>query len=306
MSAPNYEPIKKGTWVVGAILLTAAVSGYFMGLQQTGSTLNMSEPVSAITPDSIERAASRTNDVPVAVAYRAQNWLEEGPNARWENTLAGLEQPASDPSALTNITEADRELARRDRGSRRAFEGAPPVVPHAIAQDTSAVCMACHAEGLAVKDRFASRMSHEHYLNCTQCHVPAAGARMPVDATALVEPIAVNTFTGVTGPRKGLRAWPEAPPTIPHATSMRSDCMSCHGPTGLYGLRTSHPERQACTQCHVPSAVLDQHDFLTARPLRVGADAIREMLSKSDGGMAGNGRPSLLSAKGRNHKTEGN
>jgi cytochrome c-type protein NapB len=87
-----------------------------------------------------------------------------------------------------------------------------------------------------------------------------------VQEVALREPLAGNSFVGLNPPLKGTRAWPLAPPTIPHSTLMRSDCLSCHGPQGLYGLRTPHPERQSCVQCHVPGAELDQHRFLSAGP----------------------------------------
>jgi cytochrome c-type protein NapB len=70
-----------------------------------------------------------------------------------------------------------------------------------------------------------------------------------------------NEFVGTKAPLKGTRAWPQAPPTMPHRTLMREDCLSCHGPQGLFGLRTPHPDRRSCTQCHVPSAELDQHLF---------------------------------------------
>jgi cytochrome c-type protein NapB len=77
----------------------------------------------------------------------------------------------------------------------------------------------------------------------------------------LRNPIAENAFVGSVSPSKGSRAWPQAPPTIPHPTFMRNDCMSCHGPNGLFGLRTPHPDRQSCFQCHVPEAGLDQRNF---------------------------------------------
>jgi nitrate reductase (cytochrome), electron transfer subunit len=118
--------------------------------------------------------------VPVATRYREQDRLKDGPNAAWENHLNTLVQPVVDRGALTNVTEAERALALRERASRRAFDGAPP--------------------------------------------------------------------------------------TIPHSTLMRTDCLSCHGPQGLYGLRTPHPERQSCLQCHAPGAHLDQYQFLSAGP----------------------------------------
>lgn len=277
-SASPRPPPGKTAWVVGVILLTAAVSGYFMGLRQTGSTLRMPEPVSAITPDSVRRAAAVPEAVPVAVRYADQNWLAHGRNAGWQSTLAQLIQPPAPPLPPPDFTvpEADRERAREERAKRRAFDGAPPVVPHPIVQDASAACLACHGPGLVIKDRVAPRISHDPYASCTQCHVPNSGPPVSTAWTPLADPLTRNLFTAGPGFGRGDRAWPEAPPTIPHPTAMRSDCLSCHGPTGLFGLRTPHPDRQSCTQCHVPNADLDQHWFLTwlgGRPTEEGSIA---------------------------------
>jgi nitrate reductase (cytochrome), electron transfer subunit len=154
-----------------------------------------------------------------------------------------------------------RALALAERAGRRAYDGAPPVVPHPVAQQSAAACLACHGPGLVVKDKVASKMSHPLHSNCTQCHVPAAGPQIPVTDPLLRVPLAENVFAGSEAPLKGSRAWPQAPPTVPHSTFMRSDCLSCHGPQGLFGLRTPHPERQSCLQCHAPGAGLDQRDF---------------------------------------------
>jgi nitrate reductase (cytochrome), electron transfer subunit len=116
---------------------------------------------------------------------------------------------------------------------------------------------------LVVKEKTAPKISHAHYTSCTQCHVPSVGSQIPTDEIALREPIAVNQFVGLIAPLQGSRAWPTAPPTTPHPTLMRSDCMSCHGPQGMFGLRTPHPDRQACVQCHAPNAGLDQRIFAT-------------------------------------------
>jgi nitrate reductase (cytochrome), electron transfer subunit len=107
-------------------------------------------------------------------------------------------------------------------------------------------------------------MSHAHLADCTQCHVPAQSPLWPLAQPALLEPLTENSFVGLAAYGRGVRAWPQAPPTIPHPTFMRSDCMSCHGPLGAQALRTAHPERQSCTQCHVPNAGLDQYHFLAA------------------------------------------
>jgi nitrate reductase cytochrome c-type subunit len=62
------------------------------------------------------------------------------------------------------------------RAGRRAYDGAPPVIPHA---DFNADCMSCHTrEGLAIPDvGFAPPMPHDAtaglsaHSNCRQCHV---------------------------------------------------------------------------------------------------------------------------------------
>jgi cytochrome c-type protein NapB len=56
--------------------------------------------------------------------------------------------------------------------------------------------------------------------------------------------------------RPGSRAHPGAPPVIPHKVFMRENCLSCHsGPGGREEIRTTHPERTRCMQCHVGSVV---------------------------------------------------
>jgi len=264
VNVPDPKSYQKGAWLFGAILLTASVSGYFMGLRQTGSQISMTRPVSLVTAESERKAILPTNPVPVAVSYAEQDWLRDGANAHWQNHVASLAQPPANLTALTNVTEAERALALTERAARRAFDGAPPVVPHPIAQDSSAVCLACHGPGLAIKDKTASKMSHAQYSSCTQCHVPAGGMGLPTTESALLALLAANEFVSLAPPRKGSRAWPQAPPTIPHGTLMRSDCLSCHGSNGLFGLRTPHPDRQSCVQCHVSDAGLEQHVFSSA------------------------------------------
>ncbi|MFG0315693.1 MAG: cytochrome c3 family protein, partial [Planctomycetota bacterium JB042] len=112
--------------------------------------------------------------------------------------------------------------------------------------------LACHGEGIAVGDRVAARIPHEPYASCLQCHVEAASSSLPPFV------LAASSFEGVDAPFEGARAYPGAPPVLPHTTWMRSDCLSCHGPAGDFPMRTSHPERASCLQCHAPSASLDQ------------------------------------------------
>ena len=66
-----------------------------------------------------------------------------------------------------------------------------------------------------------------------------------------------NTFIGLDLPGKGSRAHALAPPTTPHKTFMRENCLSCHGPTGNWRIKTKHPYRTQCLQCHAPEAGQD-------------------------------------------------
>lgn len=138
-----------------------------------------------------------------------------------------------------------RAAAVAARARRRAYDGAPPTVPHAIDEKGADGCLACHGEGVAVEGKIAPKISHAELTNCTQCHVASRSTR----PSTLDVP---NAFVGLTSPGPGKRAWTGAPPTIPHQTWMRENCDSCHGLSGKVGLRTTHPYRLSCVQCHAP------------------------------------------------------
>jgi cytochrome c-type protein NapB len=153
-------------------------------------------------------------------------------------------------------TEEMKLAALADRARNRAYDGAPPTIPHPVEAQSAASCLACHGEGLKVGDRVASKVSHAHLSNCTQCHVEQSPGGLPFRAEGTE-----NGFVGVYRAGPGERASPGAPPTIPHHTWMRENCSSCHGPVTRPGTRTTHPWLTSCTQCHAPSAALDQRDF---------------------------------------------
>jgi cytochrome c-type protein NapB len=154
-------------------------------------------------------------------------------------------------------TEEMKQAALADRAKNRAYDTAPPTVPHPTDGMTAASCLACHGPGMRVGDRVATRMSHPVMGNCVQCHAPAA----PPELAAFATPAAGNDFAGAFRSGPGSRAGPGAPPTVPHTTWMRQDCASCHGLVARPGLRTTHPWLTNCTQCHAPSAELDQVAF---------------------------------------------
>ena len=139
------------------------------------------------------------------------------------------------------------------RAERRAYDGAPPTIPHA---SFGMRCNACHnATGQSVAGvGFAPASPHVDTeraggtTRCRQCHVFATTDRLFV----------VSRFQGVNQDPllSGGRATPGAPPTIPHRILMRENCTACHdGPGAREEIRTSHPDRWRCRQCHVPVTV---------------------------------------------------
>jgi len=145
--------------------------------------------------------------------------------------------------------EGAAKSAAHVRADRRAYDGAPPTIPH---QSFGMRCAACHnAQGQSVpRVGFAPASPHEGTpkagatIRCRQCHVFVTGEGLFV----------ASNFVGLRQDlHAGARATPGAPPTIPHRILMREKCVACHdGPGAREEVRTSHPERWRCRQCHVP------------------------------------------------------
>jgi cytochrome c-type protein NapB len=137
------------------------------------------------------------------------------------------------------------EEFRQLRADRRAYDGAPPVVPHEIAALGREECLNCHQAGSVENaDRIAPPRSHPAWGDCRQCHIEQA-----VDSV-----FQATSFEPLRWPSQGSRLYASAPPTIPHTRQNRQDCEVCHvGAQAHPVLRTSHEYRQNCNQCHVAS-----------------------------------------------------
>jgi nitrate reductase (cytochrome), electron transfer subunit len=265
------KPHYKATRIVMAMVVVVSASGYFMGLRH--STSHVAPGGQPSTQATLPFATLESGKVPAARRYSEMSLLPKA-NSGWSNVITRLAQATNDLFATVTNTEAQRAETILARATRRAYDGAPPVVPHPIDQSSAFACLSCHGEGKIVKGKIASKVSHATYGNCTQCHVPATGGGILAGGEPLLERLAENAFAGNSDPVKGTRAFVGSPPTIPHPTLMRTDCMSCHRPNGSAGIRTTHAYRQSCTQCHAPSAVLDQRQLLTAELPRVDLPAI--------------------------------
>ncbi len=236
----------KTVLVVALTIVAVALVGLVVGL---GSARPFWSP-----PPLARLDPGPTTALPAA-RYLEMDGKTRGPNRGYASALSTLAPSATIPSEMPVQTDEQRQDALARRASRRAYHGAPPTIPHPVDSNDVTSCFVCHGQGQMIGSVIAPRISHERFTNCTQCHAQAA----TVTPGAVPDFAVANDFVGLASPTRGERAYAGAPPTIPHQTSMRENCMSCHGPLGLAGMRTPHPWRVNCQQCHAPSATLDQH-----------------------------------------------
>ena len=243
-----------GRFLTLLLVVSASIAavGYNIGLRQNLSIGKAAQPQPKKEVPMIQKMTFAGRDVHAAVEYKSIGSARLGPNADFVSNLKTLVQVADDPFAKIELNaDAKRDSLNR-RAALRAYNGAPPVVPHPVDQLSSAACMACHGEGLKTKSLTAAMLPHPYLTNCTQCHVEQS---MPLTTSPV---IVENTFKGLPAPFAGPRAWTGAPPIVPHSTFMRDNCLACHGNVGRVGMQSTHPWRQSCLQCHAPSAQLDQ------------------------------------------------
>ncbi len=148
----------------------------------------------------------------------------------------------------TEQPTAQKPAGAAVRATRRAYAGAPPVIPHG---PLKASCVTCHTEsgdqiaglGFAPANPHIGTRYAGATQNCRQCHLFR-------NSDAL---FAESSFSGLRHEeRRGSRAGPGAPPRIPHQKLMRENCRACHtGPSARPEIRCTHPERTNCRQCHL-------------------------------------------------------
>ena len=153
----------------------------------------------------------------------------------------------------------------------RAYQGAPPRVPHGLTADElrTTSCNTCHEHG-GYSQRFgayAPVTPHPEQAACLQCHATDAAVvgvalpgRRPDDSCRQCHAPAAPRAS-VRLPGWAPAAWPERlardglPAPIPHDLGMRGTCLACHmGPGAVAEIRTTHPERADCRQCHVAAS----------------------------------------------------
>jgi len=91
-----------------------------------------------------------------ATSYTDLQHTDIGPNRNWSSDLKKLKWSA--PGLLEELEKpgpAAKTAALEQRAMLRAYNGAPPVIPHAVNQMSADNCMMCHEEGLKIVNRTA-------------------------------------------------------------------------------------------------------------------------------------------------------
>lgn len=229
------------------------------------------------------RGSSPRNIPLPMVAYAAEPIPSEADVFRTRaEVLAINPTPGARRSAHPRTLETYRAL--------RAYPGAPPRIPHGLTpmETLRGGCNTCHQKG-GYSQRFGAYVPitpHPEMGACLQCHVgdvklmstplpstdPSARCRQCHAPGALVwresstnwQPLPWKQVTRVSGEL--------APPPIPHGLEFRGNCLACHSaPAGVEEIRTSHPERANCRQCHVEGNA-GGNEFVRRRDRIAGSD----------------------------------
>jgi cytochrome c-type protein NapB len=241
----------RSTTILAFGVVCAAISGYFIGVRSPMNPPREStetiEPEHSSLPKREVVPSAAYHEMPgIRIALKkkrqtASSELKQMTTARGVRG-PGIHATLETPSLSATIDRAAKRESIVKRQILRAYDGAPPTIPHGISQMSSQACMACHEQGIRTSTLRAAKMSHPYYANCTQCHVEQSDRPSSI-------PEVENSFVGLET-AAGSRAFTSAPPLVPHKLWMRNDCLGCHGRTAAAGLQTTHPWRTNCLQCH--------------------------------------------------------
>jgi nitrate reductase (cytochrome), electron transfer subunit len=199
------------------------------------------------------------------------------------------------PGDLAASPDAERrpEAHPRTMGmfrALRAYPGAPPRIPHGLTTEEfrDGRCNVCHERGgyVARFAAYAPVTPHPELHGCLQCHVaddalvglafPDKGVPGQVCFQCHVMDAPPARFAALDWPEPD---WPRlhspalvgGPPPIPHGSELRENCLACHmGAGAIEEIRTRHPERANCRQCHVPAEAEAVVEEFTRAPVPVG------------------------------------
>lgn len=249
MTEGNGDLRRQSLTLFGLVVLAVSLVGFLRGTSHTDYDFE--------TPLRTVAHPVATEGVPVARSYRELRKTPRGAGSGFDDELVAYFEALPARTDVVEVTD-DKAASLALRSRRRAYDGAPPTIPHPVRQAAASECAACHENGIKIGSRQASAFPHKRFENCTQCHAMAApdapwrAADLPPDPRAVP-----NGFDGLEPPLQGPRWTGIAPPQIPHKTFLHERCDSCHGVTGRNAMRSTHPQRQNCEQCHAPQAALE-------------------------------------------------
>lgn len=200
--------------------------------------------------------------------------LERGTEAPIEAEARVFRVAAAAPNATPSRRNTAHPRTLKTFRALREYPGAPPRVPHGLTRDEfrTTRCKTCHERGgYSIRfGAYAPVTPHPEMTNCLQCHLadaalvgispPLAGGdsycRQCHTPGARREPAGALEWRTTAWPRSSMGAAGNGmPPVIPHELHMRSNCLACHdGPGAVAEIRTDHPERLNCRQCHLEAA----------------------------------------------------
>jgi nitrate reductase cytochrome c-type subunit len=221
-------PAARGFKIAGAVLAMAAL------IIVVGETLRSGDEDGMRAPD--YRAPAHDGGI-LAVVRADGAMAAADPQSA---SLAPLMQPAAGVRLRSIATYYER----------RAYPGAPPAVPHVVDAETNRTqaCNVCHEKGGFTPkfNAYVPVTPHPQYRNCLQCHAQGAIENPVADFVD-------HDWLSVRLPKLHRPALPGNPPPMAHPLRLHNNCLSCHsGPAAVAEVRTSHPERVNCQQCHVP------------------------------------------------------
>lgn len=189
------------TLLIAFIIVSVAVVGFFTGLQ---GPMKITAANSSSSRSRLSGIQSRQPEEGVIPAAHYSEMAATSRTNQGRTQLTSLKSTVA-PLAEIKITLEDKLMALEQRGRNRAYNGAPPTVPHSIDQQTDASCVACHQNGAVASTIRIPRMSHQFLTNCTQCHVESHSRHLKSEL------FRENSFAGLPTPVAGPRSYPGAP-----------------------------------------------------------------------------------------------
>ena len=291
------------TRLILIVVITLAGVGYFVGLGD-GVPRGQTPPPIA---ESLEHGAKTSREgnptaTPPAVPARSYDELgRQGPVASSSKptTVRDLGVAQVSLSDSVEVDPSGKKKALAERARLRAYNGAPPMIPHEVGPMDATGCLACHGPGLRVGTKRAALVPHPYFENCQQCHVASSALFDEVRLTG-------NSFQGSAGADRGrtclaggaagdsaldlaARELPELPwaPREPSVSDVASGSAELPAMSRTFG--RVRPLRRLCLPCAKvePHGTMGRREFtmtdlrVTRRELFTGS-FLRKLVARGD------------------------